>query len=273
MIEIEAVGEYFETDENGFIINPCAPEKIAQEYVPLLDRLIEDFQEKAKDHLLAIYLRGSVPAGKAIAGISDLDVVGLLKWQKQYRFIRWGTASWENETNAELLPLYPFVKHIDLAIAHHDPSFPGQNLQVKMILKTQGICIWGQDILRTVPPFRPGKAVMINYKWVAHNLQIWKEKNDSWETKEQEISFLKDCLKTTIRAGFELVLQNEGRHTVDLYPCYESFSKYYPEKEKEMRQALFCYLNIESSLDSARILMDEFVPWLAAEIQTVLINK
>lgn len=273
MTEIKAIGDYFETDERGFIINPCAPAKIDQKYVPLLDILIADFQEKAQNHLLAVYLRGSVPAGKAQDGVSDLDVVGLLKWDKKYRFIRWGNASWEKEANAQLLPTYPFVKKIDLAIAHHDPGFPGQNLDVKMILKTQGLCIWGQDILSTVPPFKVGKAVMINYKWVARNLQAWRDRENKWENTQEEAAFLQDTMKTVIRAGFELVLLRVERYTVDLYLCYMSFAENYPEKEAEMRQALHTYLNPLEGLETGRELMQTFVPWMAEEIQTVLINK
>ena len=273
MIEIQEVGGYFETDERGFIINPCAPEKIDQAYVPLLDTIIEDFQAKAKNHLLAVYLRGSVPAGKAVAGFSDLDVVGLLKWDKKYRFIRWGSASWEAETNAALLPSYPFVKQIDLAIAHHDPSFPGQNLDVKMVLKTQGLCIWGTEILHSVPPFMVGKAVMINYKWVARNLQAWRDREGEWKDEAEEAAFLQDMMKTVIRGGFELVLQRVKRYTVDLYPCYAAFAEYYPEKEAEMRKALHTYLNPLEAIEEGRALMSEFVPWLAEEIQTTLINR
>ncbi len=45
-------------------------------------------------------------------------------------------------------------------------------------------------------------------------------------------------MKRTVRIGFELVMEKEQCFTLDLYPCYEMFSKHYPEKSKEMMEAL-----------------------------------
>ena len=44
----------------------------------------------------------------------------------------------------------------------------------------------------------------------------------------------------------------EQRYTRDLYLCYESFAKHYPEKEREMYRALELAINPKTDRDTER---------------------
>jgi hypothetical protein len=50
-----------------------------------------------------------------------------------------------------------------------------------------------------------------------------------------------------LRIGFELTMTREKKYTRDLYLCYETFSKYYPEYERKMYKVLNPSLNPSTS--------------------------
>ena len=72
-------------------------------------------------------------------------------------------------------------------------------------------------------------------------------------------------MKKILRTGFSLVMEKEKAFTRDLYPSYQLFSKYYPDQEPQMRQALEWAINPTD--DSAGLLkyLGEFGGWLGAE--------
>lgn len=72
-------------------------------------------------------------------------------------------------------------------------------------------------------------------------------------------------MKRIVRQGFILVMARERVFTRDLYPCYKIFSKYYPEKEKEMRQALELAIYPISNTKSIFSVLDNLGEWLIKE--------
>ncbi|HEX2898680.1 MAG TPA: hypothetical protein VHS96_03065 [Bacteroidia bacterium] len=267
MTEIQEIGEFYEVDAAGHVVNPCALDN-----VPLhLRALIKDIGIQYRMHLgmnlMGLYLRGSVPAGKAIPGVSDLDVLGLMRWNPYQQFLRWERPSFADEMDEALRHHFQTLTHIDHAIAHHDPDFPGRNLSVKMVLKTQSICIWGQDVIPDIPPFKIGKDLCIHQKWVGPILDTWTDVQDEWPSQAEKVDFIRSCTKTLIRSGFELVMEKEGRFTQDLYPCYATFAKHFPAKAEAMRQVLLLFLNAAALHNQADRILQAIGPWLRQEIE------
>ena len=75
-------------------------------------------------------------------------------------------------------------------------------------------------------------------------------------------------MKVIIRTGFELVMEMENQYTVDLYPCYKAFSKYYPEKENQMYRALELYLEPSDDVNFLRRFINEFGLWLITVVRS-----
>lgn len=76
---------------------------------------------------------------------------------------------------------------------------------------------------------------MVNLSWLEEDMNNFLQKEKITQEDCQGIT------KILIRSGFELVMEKEQKFTTDLYLCYQVFSQYFPEKEKEMREML--YLN------------------------------
>ncbi len=268
MIEIQPIGEFYEVDAAGNLVNPCALDNIPLPQRALIRELGIQYRMHLGNSLMGLYLRGSVPAGRAIPGVSDLDVLGLLKWHPHQQFIRWERPSFADEADDALRHHYQNLTNIDHAVAHHDPAFPGRNLSVKMVLKTQSLCIWGQDVIPDIPDFKLGNDLCIHHKWVAAILETWNDLDNEWPNQASKIDFIRTCCKTLIRSGFELIMLKEGKFTQDLYPCYKAFSKHFPAKAEEMRQVLLLFLNPVAMQYQADRIFGGIGPWLLKEIES-----
>jgi len=98
----------------------------------------------------------------AIDGFSDLDSFALLKGKN----LRWQDAPWTKELNKVLLSKYKFVGEIELMLTSIlDNSF-FKNPNLPMIIKTQSICIYGEDLSPSIPKFKPNRTMMLNYRWI-----------------------------------------------------------------------------------------------------------
>ena len=72
-------------------------------------------------------------------------------------------------------------------------------------------------------------------------------------------------MKTLIRSGFELVMERERRFATDLYPCWQAFGKYYPEKKASMKLAIEAYLDPHSGWARHSMEILELGNWTVSE--------
>lgn len=234
--EIRAIGDFYHQDANGFVLNRCSRDNIGSEWLPLIEEVADAMEGEWGKKLIGVYLRGSVPAGTAVAGISDLDAFGLLEWQAEDEFIRWKAPSGLLTKAAALQKKYPFATAIEMMGAHYDTDFPGRNPSLKMVLKTQSLCVRGRDLAATIPGYRPGREMMIQSRWFAEDLSRFRER------KDPDHAEIRGFMKTLIRTGFELVMEREGRYATDLYPCLQAFARHEQHFAREMELALRIFL-------------------------------
>lgn len=244
-------------DADGYVMNRCSLDKIDPIWFPLIEEAVDAMESMWGEQLIGVYLRGSVPAGTAVAGISDLDVFGMLKWRGDEPFVRWESRPELEEKAASLQKSYSFAAGVELMAAHHDPDFPGRNPELKMVLKTQSLCLRGHDLAATIPRYRPGKEMMIHRRWYAQDRAHFRSLADP--TPAQIRSFM----KALIRTGFELVMEREGRFATDLYPCWQAFAQHEPQHAAAMEQALRTFLQPNRMPG----------PWLAELEQRIVINN
>jgi len=77
-------------------------------------------------------------------------------------------------------------------------------------------------------------------------------------------------MKGIVRVGLELVLERSGKYSRDLYPCYEVFSEYYPEKEAEMKEALYLALNPTGDKEVIKKVIGGLGKWLEEEVKSYI---
>lgn len=70
-----------------------------------------------------------------------------------------------------------------------------------------------------------------------------------------------------VRAGLALVIEEENQYTRDLFPAFETFSKYYPEKESELKQALEYAIKPSENTDEILVFLNEMGIWMINEAE------
>lgn len=262
-IEIRPFGNYLPQDKNGFIINDLSIEKIDKKWLPVLAIVVKSYRQKLGESLLSVYLRGSVARNFAIDNISDLDTFALVKPAFGNQKIRWQKVSFEAETFYVINEKYPFFCDLEMNIATFEETFLKSKLA--MIVKTQSLLLFGQDLARQIKNYKADEEMILNLNWLAGDLAAFLVIGG----KGFELKDCQKIMKVILRSGFELVLGRVGKFSPDLYICYRDFSKFYPEKEAEMRQALDWFLNPVLDKKTLNYFVNNFGNWLLAEFTFV----
>jgi hypothetical protein len=76
-------------------------------------------------------------------------------------------------------------------------------------------------------------------------------------------------MKRIIRSGGELIMERERVYVRDLYPCYQLFSKHYPDQEEAMKKVLWLCLNPTSDLAEVKRSIQPLSDWLEAEVERI----
>lgn len=268
MHEIRPMGGYLEVDQDGYIVKQASIEKIPGKWKPLIEEAVSAYKNQYKDSLLSVYVRGSVAKGEAIDGISDLDTIAVTTTLPAV-----GT-SWGEAFSVEMVKKYPFVEKVEI-LAQTLGQALDPNRGVHIMLKTQAVCVYGKDLSDGIPKLRPGKEACQHVWSIQSELQATMdffedERADGPGEARKKVAWI---LKRIVRTGFELVMEREQKYTRDLYPCYESFSKYYPEKQALMRETLYLALNPMDKPEKIKGLLKSWMEWMPREIERIFFGE
>ncbi|MFB2937489.1 nucleotidyltransferase [Aerosakkonemataceae cyanobacterium BLCC-F154] len=268
MNAILKTGELLTTDAQGFIINPCSFEKISPPWTAIIADLKIAYLEIFANQLHSIYIRGSVPRGKAIPKVSDLDSLAVISGnleECQLAKIRLACRKIKHQ--------YPFCKNVDFLCVSYQEIMESEST-LKMLIKTQSLCIFGDDLTLSLPNYKPGIEMVSHAFELGEDLEILQDElqclgnNDIFYFK-----FIKDrcawIMKRIVRTGLELVMLREQVYTRDLYPSYLLFYKHYPTQERYMKKALELAINPSDNLAGLLIFLREFGSWLVREVERV----
>ncbi|MFO0955329.1 MAG: hypothetical protein U0526_02220 [Candidatus Saccharibacteria bacterium] len=251
------IGKVLRTDTEGYLVSESLMENIGAPWDEPAQELIEKFQSELGDNFHSLYIRGSLVRGTAVEGVSDID--GLVLVNGDPKDIDW---SWRRQFATDLRDKYPFVMGVDFGQASVDSVLHGEQKVRAFLIKTLSACAAGEDISDQLQRVKPGRGALIA-RWNFEKIiqpDYFTEPNITLKHKTKWLG------KQILRAGMELVMEDEQAYTRDLYPCYELFSKHYPEKEPAMRRALTQALfSAEDEADFAAM-RDDIGPWLARQL-------
>lgn len=237
MKTIQPIGSYLSQDENGFVVNDLAINQLEKRWRDVAYYLAKAYKKELGKHVHSVYIRGSVARGLAVDGVSDLDSFALVKPSFSEKVIRWQKADFQSSIEKELNDKFPFIGDLEMMLATYNEDF--KNSRLAMIVKTQSLLVDGENIFSELKNYKANREMCLNYRWLKEDIDAFLKINPQSFTINQ----CSEMMKMMIRTGFELVIEKVGRFSPDLYICYRDFSKYYPNKESEMRQALIWFLN------------------------------
>ncbi len=245
MLESEKYG----VDENGFIQTDANLNKIQLEFKKPLQEITAEIINKFGDKIHSLYLGGSVATGKAQIKKSDLDLILVLK---------------KHSTTQDSLRFnYPKtfrdvgISVTNLSEIKKDPFGWG------CLLKHLCVCLYGEDLGKKLAKFKPTKKVA-----KAFNGDLGKLIKSCLQKPEKDK--IHSIMRKIVRTGFSLVIEEEKSWTTDLKKSYEVFSKYYPEKSTEMKQALKWAQKPPLNMKIAVKFLEDFGTWISKEVEKTL---
>lgn len=274
MTEILPIGSVLTTDAQGFIMNECSLEKISPPWNLVVEEIKSAYLRHLGSTLHSIYLRGSVPRGQAIPGISDVDTFAVVLGDREALDL-----SWKREFQEFITSKYSFCQGVELTLIPLTDIFQTPRHRpnpIQLLIKTQSLCIFGESSREILPGIKPG---------IDATIQAWTIRRDITKVMEDlqalendgtcdERFVQKVCswiMKRILRTGFELVMEREGVYTRDLYPCWEIFSRYYPREKDHMKRALQWAILPETNPGKIRQFLESFGGWLIAQVEEELL--
>lgn len=264
-VRIKRTGSFLELDACGHVIKVASSARFQEAWKPLIQETRDFYLRECGRTLHSVYVRGSAAKGMAEEGVSDLDTICILRGPVDL-----------NETArstflADMRVRYPFCLGVELELVPMaelvDPDPRGGRNVWLGIIRTNAACIAGEDLTPTIAPFSLND--MVGY---SRNLQgnleeelpryLEEDRDDS-----EEISWsCRWAMRRILRAGFELGMFEEQRWTNDLYLCWESFARHYPERASLMRETLELALNPVGDATLIARHVAQWTPWIYNEI-------
>lgn len=255
---IRPLGSYFPQDEQGYVCNPCDAAHLAGDWEPLLAEVVAVYQRRLPDRLHSVWVRGSLPRGLATAGISDVDTFALVAGRA---FLPWRTPAWGPEEAARLQRRFPLAGEVELVLSSYHDELECRHPRLAMLIATQSLPLMGPDIRPALGRFRPGPDMLLHYRWLAADLEAFAGQ-PSYRRQD-----CRQLAKQLLRVAGELVQERDGRFTPDLYWCYVSFTRYYPEQAPAFREVFHFFLNPVAGDPVTRSKLLQNGRWLLSEVR------
>lgn len=261
-IKIKDIGSFLELDGKGFLVNPTSLSKIISPWKEAIEDIKSEYIENLGiENIHSIWLRGSVAKGAAIENVSDIDTFCLTNKPVEELNI-----AWIKDSEKQILKKFKFPSSIEFGFKEYKKLEKAS--WKTFTIKTEGICIHGEDISKEVEPYAPNKelANILN-----ENLpRVIEQTKNYFKTTKRPEFICTWIMKRFLRQGLILTLAKEKKYSRDLYKCYEIFSKVYPEKEKEMMKTLDLAINPTSNKEEMISILDSFGNWIIKESKKVL---
>lgn len=265
-MEIKKIGRYLEVDASGFLEKVASFDLLQDDWRVPVELVTEEYLGYWGEILHSIYLRGSVAKGDAISTVSDIDTFAVLMPDVEPPNDKVQMA-WYRRSSAEIKRRCPQVAGVELVLTPFDSAVDRESVD-SFIIEVEAICVHGYDLAVEIEPFRPNAESAFQTRYFREHFGIFRREYPS-ESEEEQRELLVWLMRRFLRLGMELVMEREQRFTRDLYLCYESFARYYPDKAREMRRAMELAVDPVASEES-RGFTDGFGEWLEAEAERCL---
>ena len=269
-MEIKRIGNYFETDAQGYLMNRANLQGNQPQWLEVVDAVKNLYLESWGEVIHSIYVRGSLAKGLAIDAVSDVDSFAVVK-PKTFESLpeRREIRAWRLNSGNALQAKFPFITGLEAGLnSHEDVTSTDLDNVYGFIIKVEGTCIHGEDLAEHIAPYKPHHRMAFQTRYIHRHINVFFDEFPDTDNDDKR-DLMIWMMRRFVRLGMEFVMTEEQRFTRDLYLCYESFSKHYPEMEKDMYQALELAINPRTD-DKSVAFVKTFGDWLISEAHNKL---
>lgn len=260
MAGVRAGGTLLRTDDAGFLVPRAALEKIVPPWTEAVAALRAAVVGELGERLHSLYIRGSVAAGTALPGHSDLDAIAVLTGAGPPG----DDFPWLPPLHARMEARFPFCQGVDLFFLGVEEILAegGQN-RWGFLLATQCVPVHGADLRASLPRFRPGPHAVMHAPQLQDDIDETLRDFAGEPDEAEREAWCGWIMRRIVRAGFELVMEAEGGWTRDLYPCWQAFARHHPEQGAALYGALELAVDPTGDLDRMRGVLTGIGRWVA----------
>jgi hypothetical protein len=145
---------------------------------------------------------------------------------------------WKMSLTDEIERMFPFLERLELSFCStasllSSPSYA----RMRFMIKTQALCVRGDDIGLQLPPYRIGEGTIFHLRRLRKDLQIainmFKERGSA----DRTVACRWIC-KALLRSALDVIMLKRPVYTRDLYLCYREFTQDYPASERILSDIL-----------------------------------
>lgn len=228
---IKNIGSRIFANANGVLISNIDTHRLQPEWFAVAEEFVTHVIKEFHHKIHSMYLRGSVANGTAIQLISDID----------FSIISFDPLSINEKESIQ--DIASKINSSNTFIARFDIDFYTVseivNTKEKILLKLRSVCMYGDTITDKIADPRTGKDICVTLPGL--ETKIAKTRDEiacGMYASENVAATCKWMAKRVLRGGLELVSKRAGCYTRDLYPCWETFSQYYPQYKSDMWRVL-----------------------------------
>lgn len=260
-LQLLAIGGLWPLDADGYLLSDASPAKILPPYRAAVAAAVTAYREHLGAQLAGVYVRGTVPRGQAVPGVSDLDCFAVVSGDPEAI-----DDTWLKAAGAEIVRLHPIVSDVQLEIwPLAEVLITDRFTEMGFLLKTQSACVWGDDLAPRLPRFKPDAIVANNdISQLRPDIQAAIAALQADSSPPSVRYWCRRIMKNIVRAGFSLVMLEAGVFTRDLKLCYEFFARHYPAQESAMRRVLELAIQPATDREVVLELLTTFGGWMIA---------
>lgn len=202
-----SIGRFWEIDEFGFIVNDANSNKVSKRLQSAIVTAIDAYRSHLGDVLHSVYLRGSVPRGLAIPGVSDLDTFGVTSGECDN-----ASSSWSKTAEKAILRRYAELTGVQFELfSVSDVLKTDRVYELPFVVKTQSLCVFGSDLSAKLPDYRPdASSANIDICQIEADIDEARAQLFADEACQGEVDYwCSRIMKNIIRTGFSLTVPTE----------------------------------------------------------------
>ena len=253
--------------EDGTIAREGALDRVQAPFVPVVEAARAGITATfGGPRLHSAYLYGSIPRGTALPGVSDLDLLVILRDDPTD-----ADRAAARAAEAALDDAFPQITGVGIVMS-------STRLTLSELERYDGgffvacLCtpLLGKDLAGQLPRYRPTPLLARETNGdLALVLPRWRSRAAEAVTGTDRRTLSRAVARRLVRTGFTLIMPRWGGWTSDLGQSAELFARYYPERAGQMRLAAAIARTPSADPAVLAMLIDDLGPWLAAEYTAV----
>lgn len=266
MVTIRKMGAFLKADAEGYLGKECELSKVQSPWKEAVEEIVQAYLSHHSEAIHSLYLRGSLPRGLALPGVSDIDTFAVVRVAPKDLKLRW-----IEEFRRDFLRRHPMAAGLEIQFFPLEPLlYHRGTFSMRFTIKHLSVCLYGEDLGASIPSFRPD----LNIAYAFHGrlgeeivqVQKWLESPRSPQEIRRACEWI---MKRIVRTGFAILIPQEQAYTRDLYLCYETFARHYPEQSEAMYQALQLAIVPSENTEVILAVLSGLGSWLRLEADKI----